>query len=55
MGVTVLTVHIMSFKLKVDTKSIDTTDRSKISSDQKHFFIALSLAKPPYISCEHSL
>ena len=33
---------------------IDATDRSKISSDQKRFFIALSLY-PPFIFREHSL
>ena len=33
---------------------IDATDRSKISGDQKRFFIALSLY-PPFIFREHSL
>ena len=33
---------------------IDAADRSKISSDQKRFFIALSLY-PPFIFREHSL
>ena len=33
---------------------IDATDRSKISSDQKRFFIALSLY-PPFIFREHSI
>ena len=34
---------------------IDATDRSKISSDQKRLFFAVSLYGPPFIFRRHSL